>query len=66
MRVIPDGPDRSPHALWLIFLPGILVWLVLYDGIRAYRLRKYPWERPLTKYRKPLKPYSAKKSWWAW
>jgi hypothetical protein len=33
------------------------MYLIVYDGIWAYRLRKYPWERPLSKYRKPFKPY---------
>jgi hypothetical protein len=36
--------------------------LVVYDGIWAYRLRKYPWERPLSKYRKPFKPYIPRDS----
>jgi hypothetical protein len=44
MRLIPDGPDRSPNVLWLIYFPAILMWLIVHDGIWAYRLRKYPWE----------------------
>jgi hypothetical protein len=26
MRLIPDGPDRSPNVLWLLYFPAILFW----------------------------------------
>jgi hypothetical protein len=66
MRLIPDGADRSPNVLWLLYLPAILFWFIAYDAIWARRLRKYPWERRVTRYRRPLELGNPKQSWWAW
>jgi hypothetical protein len=48
MRLVPDGPDRSPWIVCLVMMPMVLVLLIISDVFKARRYRKSPWERPLT------------------
>jgi len=48
MRLVPDGPDRSPWIVCLVILPMVLIVLIISDAFKSRRYRKCPWERPLT------------------
>lgn len=48
MRLVPDGPDRSPWVIFLWCIPPVLAMVLIWDAILAERYRKHPWERPLT------------------
>lgn len=48
MRLVPDGPDRSPWVIFLWCIPPVLAMVLIWDAVLAERYRKHPWERPLT------------------